>query len=62
MRTCHESPENPLMDCLTLERRHIWAYLSAIIVAQPLVELFGMVFYLWWVPRRLFKRGGAAFS
>lgn len=77
------------MDRLTLERRQVWIYLTAIIagllafsfgtrnsfvvlpfalslphgweasavviVAQSLVELFGMVFCLWWVPRRLFR-------
>lgn len=26
-----------------------------VIVAQSLVELFGMLLYLWWVPRRLFR-------
>ncbi len=32
-----------------------WEIATVVIVAQSLVELFGMVFYLWWVPRRLFK-------
>lgn len=32
-----------------------WEIAAVVIVAQSLVELFGMVFYLWWVPRRLFK-------
>ena len=25
-----------------------------VIVFQSLVELFGMMFYLWWLPRKLF--------
>ncbi|WP_150278803.1 arsenic resistance protein [Halopseudomonas salina] len=32
-----------------------WETTVVVIVFQSLVELFGMVFYLWWVPRRLFK-------
>lgn len=28
---------------------------AVVIVVQSLVELFGMMFYLWWVPRRLFR-------
>jgi len=32
-----------------------WETAAVIIVFQSLVELFGMVFYLWWVPDRLFK-------
>ena len=32
-----------------------WEIAAVVIVAQSLVELFGMAFYLWWVPRRLFK-------
>ncbi len=32
-----------------------WEIASVVIVVQSLVELFGMVFYLWWVPHRLFK-------
>ena len=35
-----------------------WEVAAVVIVAQSLVELFGMVFYLWWVPRRLFKSVG----
>jgi len=31
-----------------------WEVAAVVIVVQSLVELFGMVFYLWWVPR-LFK-------
>lgn len=31
-----------------------WEVAAVVIVVQSLVELFGMVFYLWWVPRRLF--------
>ena len=27
-----------------------------VVVFQSLVELFGMVFYLWWLPRHLFKQ------
>jgi ACR3 family arsenite transporter len=30
-----------------------WEVVAVVIVAQSLVELFGMVGYLWWVPRRL---------
>lgn len=36
-----------------------WEVAAVVIVAQSLVELFGMVFYLWWVPRRLFKTSRA---
>lgn len=32
-----------------------WEITAVIIVFQSLVELFGMVFYLWWLPDRLFK-------
>lgn len=32
-----------------------WEVAAVVIVVQSLVELFGMVFYLWWVPRRLFR-------
>jgi len=32
-----------------------WEVASVVIVVQSLVELFGMVAYLWWVPRSLFK-------
>lgn len=32
-----------------------WEIAVAVIVVQSLVELFGMVFYLWWLPGRLFK-------
>ena len=32
-----------------------WEVAAVVIVVQSLVELFGMVFYLWWIPRRLFK-------
>jgi ACR3 family arsenite transporter len=32
-----------------------WELAAVVIVVQSLVELFGMVLYLWWVPRRLFK-------
>ncbi|WP_281982786.1 arsenic resistance protein [Azonexus hydrophilus] len=32
-----------------------WEVAAVVIVVQSLVELFGMVAYLWWVPRRLFK-------
>lgn len=31
-----------------------WELVALVIVVQSLVELFGMSFYLWWVPRRLF--------
>ena len=57
------------MNRLALERRQVWIYLAAIlaglllgwetavvvIVFQSLVELFGMVFYLWWLPRHLLR-------
>jgi ACR3 family arsenite efflux pump ArsB len=36
-----------------------WDVAAVVIVAQSLVELFGMLFYLWWVPRRLFKTSRA---
>jgi arsenite transporter len=32
-----------------------WEVVAVIIVVQSLVELFGMVFYLWWIPGRLFS-------
>lgn len=32
-----------------------WEIVAIVIVVQSLVELFGMAFYLWWIPRRLFK-------
>ena len=32
-----------------------WETTVVVIVFQSLVELFGMVFYLWWLPRHLFK-------
>lgn len=32
-----------------------WEVAAMVIVLQSVIELFGMVFYLWWVPRRLFK-------
>jgi ACR3 family arsenite efflux pump ArsB len=32
-----------------------WEAAAVVIVVQSLVELFGMVFCLWWVPRRLFR-------
>jgi ACR3 family arsenite efflux pump ArsB len=32
-----------------------WEIAAVVIVVQSLVELFGMVFYLWWVPRQLFR-------
>jgi ACR3 family arsenite efflux pump ArsB len=31
-----------------------WEAAAVVIVFQSLVELFGMVFYLWWIPQRLF--------
>jgi ACR3 family arsenite efflux pump ArsB len=33
-----------------------WEAAAVVVVFQSLVELFGMVFYLWWIPRRLFAR------
>lgn len=32
-----------------------WEVAAVVIVVQSLVELFGMVFYLWWIPRKLFN-------
>ncbi len=32
-----------------------WELAAVVIVVQSLVELFGMVLYLWWVPGRLFR-------
>jgi ACR3 family arsenite efflux pump ArsB len=32
-----------------------WEAATIVIVVQSLVELFGMAFFLWWVPRRLFR-------
>lgn len=32
-----------------------WEVTAVVVVVQSLVELFGMVFYLWWIPRKLFK-------
>jgi ACR3 family arsenite efflux pump ArsB len=32
-----------------------WEPASVVIVVQSLVELFGMTFFLWWVPGRLFR-------
>ena len=32
-----------------------WEVAAVVIVVQSLVELFGMVFYLWWVPRHLLR-------
>jgi len=32
-----------------------WETTGIVIIFQSLVELFGMVFYLWWLPRHLFK-------
>jgi ACR3 family arsenite transporter len=37
-----------------------WETTVVVIVFQSLVELFGMVFYLWWLPRHLFKQPIAA--
>ena len=37
-----------------------WETTVVVIVFQSLVELFGMVFYLWWLPDRLFKEIPAA--
>lgn len=31
-----------------------WEVAAVVVVVQSLVELFGMVFYLWWVPHKLF--------
>lgn len=33
-----------------------WEVAAVVIVVQSLVELFGMVVYLWWVPQRLFRQ------
>ena len=32
-----------------------WETAVLVIVLQSLVELFGMVLYLWWLPRHLFR-------
>ncbi|MFN3579157.1 MAG: bile acid:sodium symporter [Pseudomonas sp.] len=32
-----------------------WELVAVVIVMQSLVELFGMLFYLWWLPTRLFR-------
>ncbi len=32
-----------------------WELAAVVIVVQSLVELFGMLFFLWWIPRRLFS-------
>jgi hypothetical protein len=37
-----------------------WETTVVVIEFQSLVELFGMVFYLWWLPRHLFKPPVAA--
>lgn len=39
-----------------------WEITVVVIVFQSLIELFGMVFYLWWLPRHLFKLADAAES
>lgn len=36
-----------------------WEATVVVVVFQSLVELFGMVFYLWWLPRHLFKQPAA---
>ena len=36
-----------------------WETTVVVIVFQSLVELFGMVFYLWWLPCRLFNEASA---
>lgn len=33
-----------------------WRIAAVVIVVQSLVELLGMIFYLWWIPRRLFRQ------
>tara|TARA_R100001015_G_C4607416_1_gene162514 strand:- start:571 stop:1038 length:468 start_codon:yes stop_codon:yes gene_type:complete len=32
-----------------------WEAAAIVIVAQSLVELFGMAFFVWWIPNRLFR-------
>lgn len=32
-----------------------WEAAALVVVAQSLLELFGMVFPLWWIPRRMFR-------
>ncbi len=32
-----------------------WSIVVTIVVLQPLVELTGMIVYLWWIPQRLLK-------
>lgn len=36
-----------------------WETTVVVIVFQSLIELFGMVFYLWWLPRHLFRAEAA---
>ena len=36
-----------------------WELAAVVIVLQSLVELLGMVFFLWWVPQRLFPTPGS---
>tara|TARA_R110001606_G_scaffold355164_2_gene506011 strand:- start:29722 stop:30702 length:981 start_codon:yes stop_codon:yes gene_type:complete len=38
-----------------------WETAVIVIVFQSLVELFGMAFYLWWIPHRLFKPATSVF-
>jgi arsenite transporter len=33
-----------------------WELVAVVIVLQSLVELFGMTFYLWWIPEKLFRQ------
>lgn len=33
-----------------------WEIVALVVVLQSLIELLGMVFYLWWVPNKLFKQ------
>ncbi|WP_448572802.1 hypothetical protein [Trichothermofontia sp.] len=39
-----------------------WSVVVTIVVVQPLVELMGMMVYLWWVPQRLLKDTPASHS
>ena len=40
---------------IALSLRAGWETTVVVIVLQTLVELFAMVFYLWWIPRHLFR-------
>ncbi len=41
---------------LALALPEAWSVAAVVVVVQSLVELIGMIVYLWWVPRHLFRR------